>query len=270
MDAIRGASAGVEREDARLPRVAHGSVFRWRSRTLHAYPTMLAIGAIAGIVTATRLAPWLGVPPGRTYAVLVFLLVPALAGSRLLFVVMHWGQFRDAPRRIWRTNSGGLALYGGLVLTLALSFPLLRALRLPVAGFWDSATIVILIGMAFTKVGCHLNGCCAGRRSAAWCSVEMPDAHGQRTRRLPAQLFEGALAVLLFALALVVRARLQLAGSLFLTGAIGYGAGRFLLEGMRDGAGRERDVTINRTISAVLAIVAAVSLWFLAAPHSLM
>lgn len=252
-----------------LPRVARARVFHWRHHALPAYPTLLAIGAIVGIVTATRLASGLALPPGRTYVALVLLLVPALVGSRLLFVLMHWALFRGAPRAIWRTNGGGLALYGGLVLTLALAFPLLRVLHLPVAGFWDAATIVILIGMAFTKVGCHLNGCCVGRRSNGWWSVEITDARGEPARRLPAQLLEGALAVLLLASALVVRSRLQLAGSLFLAGAIGYGAGRYLLEGIRETLGRERDVTINRAISAVLAIVAATTLWFLAASHRL-
>ncbi len=270
MDAIRRASVGAEGEHAPLSRVARARAFRWRGRALHPYPTMLALGAMAGIVTATRLAPWLALPPARTYAALVLLLVPALAGSRLLFVVMHWAQFRDAPGSIWRTNSGGLALYGGLLLTLALSFPLLRALRLPVAEFWDSATVVILIGMAFTKVGCHLNGCCVGRRSSAWWAVAITDGRGKRTRRLPAQLVEGALAVLLFALALLARARLQLAGSLFLTGAIGYGIGRFLLEAIRETAGRERDVAINRVISGVLATAAAIALGILAAPTQFM
>ncbi len=270
MDAIRRAIVGAEGENAPLSRVTHARAFRWRGRALHPYPTMLAIGATAGIVTATRLAPWLALPPAPTYAALVLLLVPAIAGSRLLFVLMHWAQFRDAPRSIWRTDRGGLALYGGLLLTLALSFPLLRALRLPVGAFWDAATIVILIGMASTKVGCHLNGCCIGRRSSAWWAVVIADHRGERTRRLPAQLLEVALAVLLLALALLVRARLQLAGSLFLTGAIGYGIGRFLLEAIRETAGREHDVTINRVISGVLAVAAAIALWILAAPSLLM
>lgn len=268
MEAIHRRRVGSGRQDLLLPARTAARPFRWRGRALHPYPTMLALGASVGIVAATRLAPWLGLAPGRTYAALLLLLIPALVGSRLLFVLLHWPQFRHAPRTIWNTNAGGLALYGGLVLTLALSVPLLGALHLPAAAFWDAACVVILIGMAFTKVGCHRSGCCIGRRSTVWWSLTVNDARGESARRLPAQLLEGALAVVLLAMALLVRARLQLPGSLFLAGAIGYGVGRGLLESVRDTAGRERDVTVNRVISATLAIAAALALWLLmAAPQ---
>jgi phosphatidylglycerol---prolipoprotein diacylglyceryl transferase len=250
------------REGMALERPSNDRVARPASRlTLRPYPTLLGIGSIIGIVTATRLAPWIGLAPGRTYVALVLLLIPALVGSRLLFVLMHWPRFRGNVRSIWRTNDGGLALYGGLVLTLVTSLLLLPALQLQGAAFWDAGTVVILIGMAFTKVGCHLTGCCAGRVSTSWWALESTDARGQRTRRLPAQLLESALAVVLLGVALVVRRELAIPGSVFLTGAIGYGIGRFLLEGVRETAGRERDVWVNRAISATLSASAAVALW---------
>jgi prolipoprotein diacylglyceryltransferase len=154
-----------------------------------------------------------------------------------------------------------MSLYGGLVLTLLSSLLLLPALQLQGAAFWDAAAVVILIGMTFTKVGCHLNGCCAGRESSEWWSLVLTDARGVRERRVPAQLLESALAVVLLGLALVVRRELALPGSLFLAGAIGYGIGRFLLEGVRDTTGRVGDVTVNRAISATLSAGAALTLW---------
>ena len=237
------------------------TLLRWRGMALHAYPTMLGLGSAIGIMVATRLAPWLGVPPGRTWAALVFLLIPALVGSRILHVAVRWSTFRRQPHRLWRTREGGMALYGGLGLTLVTSAVLLPALRLPVAPFWDAAAIVIPIGMAFTKIGCHLNGCCAGRPSTGWLALELPNTSGERVRRVPTQLLESALAVILLGLSLWTRATLELPGSLFLTGAIGYGLGRFFLEGSRESVDRVRGVSVHRAISVTLSATASLLLW---------
>lgn len=238
------------------------TLLRWRGVTLHAYPTMLGLGSIVGIVTATRLAPWLGLPPGRTYVALVLLLIPALVGSRLLFVLMRWPRFRGDLRSVWRTSDGGLSLYGGLVLSSLSSTLLLPTLGLPFAAFWDAAAVVILIGMAFTKVGCHVNGCCLGRTSTRWFAMDATDVHGQHARRIPAQLLESALAIVLLSLAITTRAQRSVAGALFLTATVGYGVGRFALESIRDTSGRRRDVTVNRAISVALSATAALALWF--------
>lgn len=237
------------------------TLLRARGVTLHAYPTMFGVGCVAGIIAATLLAPWLGLAPGRTYAAFVILLIPALLGSRILHVAVRWREFRSQPHRLWRTSDGGMALYGGLALMLLTSVLLLPVLRLPVVAFWDAAAVVILIGMAFTKVGCHLNGCCAGRPSTGWLAIELTNSRGERARRVPTQLLESALAVLLLALALWTRARFELPGSLFLVATTGYGFGRFVLEGARESVDRIGGVSVHRTISAALSATSALFLW---------
>ena len=54
----------------------------------------------------------------------VALIIPALIGSRLLFVFSHWDIYRRDLSRIWRRSEGGMAMYGGLILTVPLSIPL--------------------------------------------------------------------------------------------------------------------------------------------------
>src|SRR5207237_515084 len=82
------------------------------------------------------------------------LVLPALLGARLLFVASNWGLYRGEPARIWRRADSGAALYGGLIVSFLLSLPLLRALGISVGEFWDATIVTMLIGMAFTKIGC--------------------------------------------------------------------------------------------------------------------
>lgn len=223
------------------------------------YPTMLFTGMTIGVLLGTLFAQRRGLPADRAFVGFTVLLVPALLGARALHVLKLWPRYRANPRLILSRDDAGLALYGGLILTLLVSWPLLAALELPAAKFWDGATVVILVGMVFTKVGCHLNGCCAGRKTTGRWSVQLRrDRPG--TRRTPAQLLESGLALTLLLILVPATTAFGFDGSLFWSASLGYAAGRFFLEGMRDTFDRRRLFNSNRWISVVLGSAALVAL----------
>src|SRR5262252_1173754 len=73
--------------------------------------------------------------------------------------------------------AGNAAAYGALALMLPLSVPVLSLLGLRLGDFWDAATFTILVGMIFTRLGCLLNGCCAGRVVKQW-GIRLPNRAG--------------------------------------------------------------------------------------------
>jgi prolipoprotein diacylglyceryl transferase len=228
--------------------------------TLYPYPTMLFVGIVSGVIAGTLVGEARGLPADRLYLGLMALVVPAVVGARLLFVACHWRTYRLDPARIFRRSDSGAALFGGFALALVVSVPLLAVLRLPFAQFWDCGAVVLMVGMAFTKFGCHLNGCCAGRPTAGPFGMRLRNARGVVTRRVPAQLLEGALATILLAVTLPLSRSLGFGGALVLTASLGYGIGRFALEGVRENPMRVRGVRVSRVIAASLAVVAAVLL----------
>jgi prolipoprotein diacylglyceryl transferase len=228
--------------------------------TLYPYPTMLFVGIVCGVITATVVAEGRGLPADRVYVGLIALVAPAVVGARLLFVACHWRTYRHDLGRVFRRSDSGAALFGGFVLALVVSVPLLRMLRLPFAEFWDMGAVVLMVGMACTKVGCHLNGCCAGRPTAGLLGMRLRNARGVVARRVPAQLLEGALAAALLAITLPLSARLGFGGALVLTASLGYGVGRYALEGIREDPMRVSGVRVSRAIAASLAVVAALLL----------
>lgn len=230
-------------------------LFTLRGRDVYAYPFMLYMGITAGVWAGTTAAAHRGLNQISAYVAMLFLSAAALAGARLQFVAANWQLYQREPRRIWRRSDGGYALYGGLLLALLLSVPLLAALRLPFASFWDAASITILTGMIFAKLGCFLNGCCAGCASSAWLSFHLPDAHGKWRRRLPAQLMEAAFAAVLLAGAIAGWRHMPRDGSVFLAATAAYGCGRWLLESAREGVGGLTRMTLARKISAVLVVL---------------
>jgi phosphatidylglycerol:prolipoprotein diacylglycerol transferase len=231
-------------------------LFSWHGLNIYSYPAMLYVGLLAGLFVGAHVAQASGMSADRFAAAIVILLIPALAGSRLYFVLTRWDVYRHDLARIWRRTEGGMAMYGGFILVVPLSVPLLRWLGLPFASFWDAAVVTILLGMAFTRIGCFLNGCCSGRPSEAWFALSLPDHDGIVQRRIPTQLMEMALAMLLFGLALGLRDHAPFPGAIFCSAVAGYGLGRWYLESLREDETGGRDKTAMQATSLLLVIAA--------------
>lgn len=236
-------------------------LFSWHGRNVYSYPAMLYLGMVAGVFAGAYVAQLSGMDPNSFAVASVALIIPALVGSRLLFVFSHWDIYRRDLSRIWRRSEGGMAMYGGLILTVPLSVPLLRAMHLPFAEFWDAATFTILIGMIFTRVGCLLNGCCAGRPTSAWFGLNLPDHRGIWRRRIPTQILEMVWAAVILVAAVLMLHRKPPAGAIFCLAVIAYGGGRFLLEPLRD-RDTGRDTKILQTTSVLLVASALAGIVF--------
>jgi phosphatidylglycerol:prolipoprotein diacylglycerol transferase len=216
---------------------------------------MQFVGLAAGVIAGTFAAQWIGLDATRVYLATIFLLLPALAGARMLYVVSHWQAFRDNRSEIWNTKSGGATLYGGILAAVPISIPVLSLLQVPFGAFWDIAGIVIMVGMAFTRIGCLMHGCCAGRECTSRFGLYLPDIHGVWKNRYPTQILEVAWAVILLATGLTVWPLLSFDGALFIWIASGYALGRIVMESMRD-IGRVR-WTLQHTISLVIVALSA-------------
>lgn len=217
---------------------------------------MLYLGTVAGIVAANPASRRAGLDPLGVWIALLLLVPCGLAGARLTHVATHWWLYRERPDRLWRRSEGGAAMLGGLPVALAVSVPLLSALDVPLAEFWDVATLTVLIAMVFTRVGCLLNGCCSGRPSDAWFAVRLPDHRGVWRRRIPMQALEGGIALLLLAAAVGLSSRRPFAGALFLVTVAAYSLGRVLLEPLRAEPERIAGRSVQRALAAVLGILA--------------
>ena len=225
-------------------------LFRIGNLTVHSYPALQYIGLTLGVLSGNVLARAMGLDEFRVYVATIILLFPALAGARVLHLAMHWKFYREHPARIWNTKEGGAAQYGGILVAVPLSIPLVNALEIPFGAFWDVAGVTIMIGMTFTRVGCFLNGCCAGRESESWLSLYLPNIQGVWKKRYPTQLLEAGWAALLLASGLAIRTSLPFDGALFIYIAAGYALGRLAMESLRD-LGPTR-FTVHHAISLLI------------------
>jgi prolipoprotein diacylglyceryltransferase len=236
----------------RLPR---RYLFRALDYRVPSYTAMLYVGCTVGVYAGVAVAGAAGLDQSRVAVTMIVLLVPALAGARLLYVLQHLERYRADPRRVWRRSEGGAALYGGLVVCIPLSAPVLAWVGLPFWAFWDAAVVTMLVGLVFTRVGCLLNVCCAGRPTTGPLGVRLPGRDGIQ-RRFPTQILEAAWGAVVLGAALLARPALPVSGALFAVVIAAYAAGRLVLEPLREQVGARWAPATNVALSIGLLIAA--------------
>ena len=139
--------------------------FRFGGFTIYWYGVLVATGFLAGIWTASRCALRGGIPAERIVDLGPWLIVGALIGARLFFVVSFWrDEFADRPWwEVFMIRKGGLVFYGGLVgAALAYVF-YVRVKHLTLWKIADTLTPSIALKYTIGRLRCLMNGCCYGR-----------------------------------------------------------------------------------------------------------
>lgn len=223
---------------------------------IYSYAAMLYVGAVFGTYAQLYVAMQLGLDPGRVLAAALILLTFALLGARLLHVVPNWRSYRKAPRRVLHFATGGASMYGGLLLGLPISIPVLAALELPFGIYWDTCSFTMLIGMIVTRAGCLLNGCCSGRPTSEWWGIHLANYKGERRRRVPLQILEGIWGLVVLAMVVMYWGHLPFEGAMFLVALGTYGAGRLALESLREEQDRIMGFSLHKALSTGFIVLA--------------
>ena len=228
----------------------HPVILEWRGHRFHSYPAIQSTGIMLGVFAGNIAARAAGLDHFKVWLATIVLLLPALAGARLLYVIPRWRHYRARRSLIWDTKTGGGAQYGGIIVAVPLSIPLLWYLGLSFGAFWDIASITLMVGVAITRIGCFMNGCCAGRETQSWLAVHLPNARGEWKHRYPSQLFEAAWAAAVLAAGLTLWTSFSFDGALFIFVSLLYALGRLVTESIRESGAHK--FTINQGISLVI------------------
>ena len=195
--------------------------------TLKAYSTLACTAAIAGAVLAWRPLRRAGLSPLRVFALLLGMCTAFLIGARLWNIAISPGNYGRTLK--WYTpRMAGLSLYGGILGAAVVLFGLLRAWRKSAWPVLDAFAAPSGIAFCIARIGCFLNGCCAGIPTDSPLGMVFPSKQhviplgllsGFPLNRAvhPTQLYElvGALVGIPIAVLLAKRLRLR-AGARFL------------------------------------------------------
>ncbi len=215
--------------------------FQVGSFTIHWYGVMLAAGMLLGLWTASRRAARNGISPEHVFDSGIWIILCAIAGARLLYVVSYWDRLFDKPlypdaawTEVFMIQRGGLVFYGGLIGGVVGGLLFVWHKKLPLWRFADIMAPGVALGYVPGRIGCLMNGCCFGHGTSLPWAVHYPLDHETLGAGVhPSQIYDSLLNLLLFAgLAWLYRRR-KFEGQVFAAYFLGYAVTRSIAESFR-------------------------------------
>lgn len=168
-----------------------------------AYGAMLMLGFLGGTGVGVYLGRRRGVPAERVVDLGLFILVGAVLGARLGYVLQNPGlPFLDL-QQIATQGLGGLSFHGGLLGGFLAGGAYIYFTKL---AFWrvtDALAPSVALGYAITRIGCFLNGCCYGTHTDLPWAMTFPfSPDGYVAQVHPTQLYASLMGFAMFGLLL--------------------------------------------------------------------
>ncbi|NWG04780.1 MAG: prolipoprotein diacylglyceryl transferase [Syntrophaceae bacterium] len=205
---------------------------------VYAYGFFIALGFITTFVLASlRIRKsTIGISFGNLIDLFFYTVLSAIIGSRLLFGLIHFNEYRQNPLQIFNLGEGGLVFYGGLVLAVGVSFWYMRWHRLPIWKIADLFSPLIALGLFFGRLGCFFAGCCYGKETSLPWGVVFRNPHSLAPLNVmlhPTQLYEAANGLALFFFLNWMEKRKTFDGQIFWLLLLLYALTRFFIETLR-------------------------------------
>jgi len=198
----------------------HPTLVKFGSFAIHSYGLLLAVAFLAAIQLFLVRGRSRGLSEDRLSTLSLWLLVLAIVGGRIFFVVTHWDDYKGDPLAIFRLWEGGLILYGGYALAIAGGILYVRRAGLSVWRVGDAAAPSMALGIGIGRLGCFFNGCCYGLPTTLPWGIHFPpesysSAVFPADALHPSQLYMSAAGFLLFFALLALDRKRRFEGWLF-------------------------------------------------------
>lgn len=214
----------------------HPILFKIGSLPIHTYGVLLAAAFFLALALAVREAKKEGIPPEKIADLGLYLLISAIVGSRILFILTDLHYYIEHPLRIFKLWEGGLVFFGGLILAIPVGIYYIKKNDLPLWKVADINAPSIAIAQAVGRLGCFSAGCCYGKPADIPWAVTFrdPDSLARLDIPLhPTQLYESSGTFLIFLFLIFMRKKKSFDGQLFWLYVLLYSIVRFFIEFFR-------------------------------------
>lgn len=259
----------------------HPVLFRIGALEIRSYGLLLALSFLIGIYFSIFRAKKRGVDPNHIMDLSVILIISAIVGSRLLYVLFHLDEFSghwtdtfNPFQSNGQIGIAGLTVLGGVILSFLSSYVFLRVRKLSFYKIADIMIPAVGLGIFLTRIGCFLNGCCYGLPCdvGSHLCVTFPlqsaaGSHFPGVPLIPAQLYSSFYGLVIFAALLFAERWKKFDGFLLALFFILYGIARYIIDiyryyedSMVIWVFGDRGLSLNQGISLVFVIIGIILL----------
>lgn len=243
------------------------------------YGIIIGLGILVGIFIAAAEAKRSRQNPEDYYDLAIYAVIFSIIGARIYYVIFSWDMYKDDLISILKIRQGGLAIYGGIIAAIITVIIFAKVKKMSAPLIFDTAGLGLVAGQMIGRWGNFFNREVFGEYTDNLLAMRLPvDAvRGSDISELmrehmetvdgvsyiqahPTFLYESLWCLMVLIIMLLYRKHKKFDGEVFLVYLLGYGLGRFWIEGIRTdqlllpGLG----IPVSQMLSGILVVVAIV------------
>lgn len=242
------------------------------------YGIVVTLGMLAGIAIACAIAKRTGQKEEDYMDLALIAIVCSVIGARVYYVIFQWDMYKNNLLSVFNLREGGLAIYGGVITAIITTYIFCRVKKLSYGLVCDTAGCGLILGQIIGRWGNFFNREAFGQYTDNLFAMQLPISAVRRneiTEEMwnhvvttdgvtyiqvhPTFLYESLWNLALLILLLVFFRKKKFDGEIFLFYLLGYGVGRFWVEGLRTDQlfliGTQ--IPVSQVVAVVLVLVAA-------------
>ena len=234
------------------------------------YGLLIALALVLAVVLAVKQAKSLKFPEGLVYDTILMIIPCAIIGARAYFVACNWDFYKQDLKAIFDLRSGGLAIYGGVILVFIGGLVMCRVRKIPFRELADYCVVYLPLGQAIGRWGNFFNQEAFGTTTnlpwgmtsstvEQYLSMYCPTLVST-TPVHPTFLYESLADLAIFFILLYIRKRSKISFETSCAYFVLYGTVRFFLEGLRTDSLYigHTGIRVSQLLSLVLVVAALI------------
>ena len=121
------------------------------------YGVIIALGMLLGYLMAESQAKRFGQSVEKVLDFAMIAIVASVIGARVYYVIFHWDIFADNPWSVFNLRTGGLAIYGGVIVAFSSLIIFCKVKKLNLGAFSDVCIPGLVTGQAIGRWGNFFN-----------------------------------------------------------------------------------------------------------------
>ena len=236
------------------------------------YGVIIACGMLLGVVLATQAAKRRDYKTDLIIDFIMLALPVAILCARAYYVIFEWSSYSKNLIKIFAIWEGGLAIYGGVIGGIIAALVFSKMNKLPFWELIDIAVPSLILGQAIGRWGNFVNQEAYGNLITNPSLQFFP--YGVYIQKLTQWhqatfFYESMWNLLIFIVLILYKRKAKYNGDIFARYLIGYGTGRFFIEGLRtDSLYLLPGMRVSQLLSLIL-IVSGVIFLIIRKLHSL-
>ncbi len=244
---------------------------------IYIYGCIIALSVLLALTVACIVARRTGQNDDNYAELMIWGVLFGIIGARLYYVAFDWDAYKDNLKEIFNLRAGGLAIYGGVIAGALAALVVCRIKKLNFRQVLDTAFVGVVLAQATGRWSNFVNMECFGGYTDNLLAMRLNVAKvnsSMITQELlekavsadgvtyiqvhPTFLYESLWNLALFIILLLVTRKKRFHGQIFLLYLMGYGIGRFWIEGLRTDQLKigHTDIAISQVVSVVLCAAA--------------